>query len=145
MISGKAYNQNPVAIGGVGGSGTRVVAQILQTLGFHLGTDLNRAKDNLWFTFFFKHLDILKISDRLFLERYITFVSATFGLKLTMTHIELINYLASSSLLFNENWYRERSKSILSNKDFVKPIQDWGWKEPNTHIILERLINLVQV
>lgn len=37
---------SPVAIGGVGGSGTRVVASILQELGFFLGENLNQSLDN---------------------------------------------------------------------------------------------------
>ena len=44
----------PVIIGGVGGSGTRVVAEIINLLGFYIGDDLNPAKDNLWFLLLFK-------------------------------------------------------------------------------------------
>src|SRR5581483_5848515 len=44
----------PVAIGGLGGSGTRVVARLLQDLGFYLGADLNDYEDNLWFTLLMK-------------------------------------------------------------------------------------------
>lgn len=40
----------PVAIGGVGGSGTRVFAEILRGFGFYIGDCLNGALDNLWFT-----------------------------------------------------------------------------------------------
>jgi hypothetical protein len=43
-----------VAIGGVGGSGTRIVAQLIKDAGFYLGSDLNSANDNLWFTLLFK-------------------------------------------------------------------------------------------
>lgn len=42
--------RGPVAVGGVGGSGTRVVATLLRELDFYLGGDLNSANDNLWFT-----------------------------------------------------------------------------------------------
>ena len=45
----KKYVIGPVAIGGVGGSGTRVIAEILIQLGFYIGSDLNSANDNLWF------------------------------------------------------------------------------------------------
>ena len=31
----------PVVVGGVGGSGTRVIAQLLKTIGFYMGSDLN--------------------------------------------------------------------------------------------------------
>ena len=39
-----------VSIGGVGGSGTRAVARILELLGYFMGGSLNRSGDNLWFT-----------------------------------------------------------------------------------------------
>ena len=45
---------NPVVIGGVGGSGTRVVAEIIKRLGFYIGDDLDSANDNLWFLLLFK-------------------------------------------------------------------------------------------
>jgi hypothetical protein len=44
----------PVAIRGVGGSGTRLVADIVLELGFYLGADLNYERDNLWFTLLLK-------------------------------------------------------------------------------------------
>src|ERR1700675_795212 len=44
----------PLVIGGIGGSGTRVAAQLLIELGFYLGDDLNPALDNLTSTFLFK-------------------------------------------------------------------------------------------
>ena len=52
----------PVAIGGVGGSGTRLIAQILHEAGFYLGDDLSYAIDNLWFTLLFRRLEILSDS-----------------------------------------------------------------------------------
>jgi hypothetical protein len=44
----------PVAIGGVGGSGTRVIAAIVESLGFDPGANLNRPRDDLTFTVLFK-------------------------------------------------------------------------------------------
>jgi len=43
------YNEGPVAIGGVGGSGTRVIAEIAKVLGIYMGTTVNRANDHLGF------------------------------------------------------------------------------------------------
>ena len=40
----------PVVIGGIGGSGTRVVAQLLQCCDLNMGTDLNESLDDLSFT-----------------------------------------------------------------------------------------------
>jgi hypothetical protein len=44
----------PIVVGGVGGSGTRVIAQILSEIGVYFGADLNRPADNLWFTLLFR-------------------------------------------------------------------------------------------
>jgi hypothetical protein len=41
----------PVAVGGVAGSGTRVIAHLVRELGFYIGDELNGALDNLWFGF----------------------------------------------------------------------------------------------
>ena len=41
------FDSPPIVVAGVGGSGTRVVAEMLQALGIFLGTDLNEARDNM--------------------------------------------------------------------------------------------------
>ena len=56
-------DHSPVAIGGVGGSGTRLIAQLLMELGVYMGSDRNDANDNLWFTLLFKRIEILFASD----------------------------------------------------------------------------------
>jgi hypothetical protein len=57
----------PVAVGGVGGSGTRVVARILQVLGGYMGANLNDSLDNLWFTLLMKR-PALKTKTRIYEE-----------------------------------------------------------------------------
>ena len=44
-----------IAVGGLGGSGTRVLAEILLNSGIYLGSELNIFHDNLLFTRFFKN------------------------------------------------------------------------------------------
>ena len=41
------FETPPIVVGGVGGSGTRLVAKMLQTLGIFIGDDLNHAYDNM--------------------------------------------------------------------------------------------------
>ncbi len=48
------FENGPVIIGGVGGSGTRVLAEIVAMFGFFMGKDLNSAGDNLTYTLLFK-------------------------------------------------------------------------------------------
>lgn len=46
--------KGPVVIGGIGGSGTRIVAEILSRWGFYIGNDLNKFNDKLLYTLLFK-------------------------------------------------------------------------------------------
>lgn len=41
------FDAAPIVIGGVGGSGTRVVAKMVEALGYFVGDDLNEALDNM--------------------------------------------------------------------------------------------------
>ena len=68
--------QAPIAIGGVGGSGTRVIASILKEVGIYIGGDLNHANDNLWFTLLFKHRDALNLNNTEFNKRLAIFEAA---------------------------------------------------------------------
>ena len=43
----RCFESAPVVIGGVGGSGTRVAAEMVESLGFFMGDDLNHAHDNM--------------------------------------------------------------------------------------------------
>jgi hypothetical protein len=49
-----------LAIGGVGGSGTRLFAEAARFAGRRLEGDLNHALDNLWFTFLFKRPELFR-------------------------------------------------------------------------------------
>ena len=53
----------PVIVGGIGGSGTRLVAGLLQIFGYYIGDDLNDSLDNHWFTLLFKRRSILLEND----------------------------------------------------------------------------------
>jgi hypothetical protein len=47
-----------IIVGGVGGSGTRLVSLILQALGVRTGPDFNESLDDLFFTLLFKVREI---------------------------------------------------------------------------------------
>jgi len=55
------YNASPVAISGVGGSGTRVVATLVNNLNIFIGNTVNKANDNLQFV---KARELLSESDQ---------------------------------------------------------------------------------
>ena len=57
-------NNRPITFGGVGGSGTRLFAQIMYLLNIYNGDCINDTEDNLMFTFLFKNRDILLLNDK---------------------------------------------------------------------------------
>ena len=142
---------SPVAVGGVGGSGTRVVTQILLELGFYMGHDLNVACDNLWFTFLFKrprwfaesvadnHQTVLKgfqLFDKLMTGRLslslddlqFIFRAAVAAEQVRLPHRQKIAWVVR----------RLQKMSQARSIDYTKYI-GWGWKEPNTHLYLRYL------
>ncbi|MDP8218930.1 MAG: sulfotransferase [Candidatus Theseobacter exili] len=141
----------PVAIGGCGGNGTRVVALLMQELGYYIGTDRNKADDNLWFTLLFRRKNFfrkrphqieqaLSIFDRTMNGKHIRDISDIVFLMRAVisTSLKGNNYKKSCRGL----WPFKRVSRIL-NKNLYSPSTNtgWGWKEPNTHIYLEHLNN----
>lgn len=131
----------PVAIGGVGGSGTRLVAELLRSLGFHLGSDLNTASDTLWFTLLFKRLEILQCSDEEFDCLTQALVSGLRGGQpLGTATVALVRQLAGHDRPQHDAaWLRQRAESLLAATNQSARPGRWGWKEPNTHVVIERL------
>ena len=128
----------PVAIGGVGGSGTRLVAQILIQLGFNLGEHLNQALDNKWFSFLFKrHRLFGKLSDQTDFDMSVAvFLSATFGGDpLESFHITWLRREFGNGELTN----RKIIALIESSRREKRSPTPWGWKEPNTHLFIDRI------
>lgn len=132
---------DPVVIGGVGGSGTRLIAQCLNELGFFIGHDLNEANDNLWFTLLFKRTEILTSTQEEFNELVeILLKGMTGSSEFTNKQIDLINNLASIDReQHRATWLRKRAHTLLSKKRKMQRNTRWGWKEPNSHIVLDRL------
>ena len=135
------YSDAPVAIGGVGGSGTRLIAQILKELGFYVGSDLNDANDNLWFTLLFKRREVLAESGEQFSQLVDIFLEGMAGDKnFSIAQVKLIKKL---SLIDRPQhpveWLRKRADSLLAKQDNQEKVKYWGWKEPNTHVVINRL------
>jgi hypothetical protein len=136
----------PIAIGGVGGSGTRLVAQFLLNLGFFLGADLNESNDNLWFTLLFKRREILLVRDEEIADLVAVFLESMNGSgSLSASQLELVRGLASANRLAHDaEWLRQRAQSLenWTARQGRAPVP-WGWKEPNTHVVLNRLAPLL--
>lgn len=132
-----------LAIGGVGGSGTRVLASLMSSIGLNMGPDINDAVDNLWFTLLFKTRSVLLETDDELAWRYSVFSERMQGRWPERLAVEI----ASRKRLIQERqkhsaeWLRDRLRSLVEDpvKDAPRP---WGWKEPNTHILIDRILRI---
>ena len=141
-------NQSPIIIGGNGGSGTRVVAEILLRSGVFLGHDLNCSNDNLLFTYLFKHpkdfadnfhaktcpekQSLLKLHEKLFYQRFphprewITFLNAGFK---------------HAKNRYDWKWVRQRWFNLVKPQPDCHNTFFWGWKEPQSIFFLNDINN----
>lgn len=140
MHVGRGRAAPPVAIGGVGGSGTRIGAALLRLLGYEIGSDLNEALDNLWFTLLFKRRSVLLESSAEFRQLAELFFRRLGGSTTTSDRERtLVLRLANGERLQHpRDWLRERATSLLSGPPAGSDGPS-GWKEPNTHVVIERL------
>jgi len=133
----------PVAIGGVGGSGTRLIASILASSGFDIGSDRNPASDNLAFTLLFKQSDLWPLDkNRARIDELIRLFLHTMFYRqdLTKRDKQLIRALAEQPRLNAPvEWLRQRAEALISLPGDAQTPAHWGWKEPNTHIFLPAL------
>lgn len=137
---GADRRHSPVAIGGVGGSGTRVVAEIIKSLGVHIGEDLNESADNLWFTLLFKYREALQLDAAALSDLYRLFRDRMTGGAMPRLAPELQHWLldAHRAGQHERTWLQDRLRS-LSASTMDQPGRPWGWKEPNTHMLIERI------
>lgn len=136
----------PVAVGGVGGSGTRVVASMLRLLGYHLGNDLNAAADNLWFTLLFKRPSAIALEDASLSEMFEVFESAMAGQAPHQgAEPDLRRLVDRECPQHSKEWYGMRASSLrqaLRAEHGQTHPRTWAWKEPNTHFLAGRLLAL---
>ena len=131
-----------LAVGGVGGSGTRVISQFLKEIGYFMGDDLNESYDTLLFTLLFKRQNILTLTEKEFDEILNLFIKImNSDIPLNKDEIKKIELLASRKrTLHDKEWLQQRVENITQNSKHNL----WGWKEPNTHIIIEKLLNKME-
>ena len=146
----------PVAIGGLGGSGTRIFAAILQAAGVHIGDCLNEPLDNLWFAVLFKRAawarapnprppdpNDIATSIRLFQRAMTTGLADRPDGRLSASERTLLAQLRAD--LPPEGSWQCGPKSVhvdnlmTSGPPRVGTDRPWGWKEPNTHVFLPHL------
>ena len=136
----------PVAIGGLGGSGTRLIAGIVRNSGFYIGEALNNSMDNLWFSLLFKRVESIMLTDAEFHTLAGIFLNAmTYRKEFSDEEQALIKVLSTDNRgVFKKEWMMSSADSILSLAEHPHtPNPLWGWKEPNTHIVIDRWISLL--
>ena len=105
-------SQAPVVIGGVGGSGTRIVARIVRRAGYFLGTNVTGAEDAIEFWEFY---------DR-WINRYLLSKEVSLS-------IEERN-------LMDKDWDERVARHRLV---IPEPESLWGWKNPRSIFLLPYL------
>lgn len=145
----------PLAIGGLGGSGTRIVAEILIQAGYFLGPELNLENDNLWFTVLLKRprwfQKVASRKDTRIFTALRILTKAMLGLgSLNLRERFFLNQAAKQMSITGHDaaktgsgaWPFERAQNIklAAKTPLKKSYRGWGWKEPNSHIYLPHLI-----
>jgi hypothetical protein len=154
-----------LAIGGIGGSGTRAIAKLAARAGADMGADLNESLDHLGFTALFKrhalfpterNQDFLREALTLYLQsRGLDVFEADITLTPTLTPRPATTRTITTRLNHflsqlpesrpaeahcewqNTEWLAERVGKLA---DVTSSPQLTGWKEPNTHIVLPYLL-----
>lgn len=126
---------SPIIVGGVGGSGTRVVAKILEESGVFLGNHLNVMKDNLLFLVLESPSRVQWPYERLrpFIE---LFEKLHFGKSLRpMDWLRLILW---KPVRYHQNVYKRNLRYALFSKRMPQK-RPWGWKNGPNHFYLTQL------
>ncbi|HMB44173.1 MAG TPA: sulfotransferase [Luteimonas sp.] len=132
-----------VAVGGLGGSGTRLIATLLTEFGIFLGRDLNKELDNLAFTLLFKRRELLASTDAE-IDSDLRLFATMMTRPCTLTAAGQAHLRQRASEQRSEHpdgWLQARADALIEAPHVpLPPGQLWGWKEPNSHILLPALI-----
>jgi hypothetical protein len=137
MTETSGFRRDIVAIGGLGGSGTRLGAALLQHLGLYIGTDLNDALDNLWYTLLFKRRPMLMEPPdalRRLIELFFARMSGVVDVA-PRDRQRLDAFARDGRPQHPEDWLAHRVETILDGAGSEQTGRRWGWKEPNTHVL----------
>lgn len=129
-----------ITISALGGSGTRVVAQILINIGIYMGDELNHANDNLIFTRLFKNPEWVKNATKEdWKSRLAIFEKYMIQGKLSMPKLKKLFIASINNPTYSSNYqffFRMIRKKKLISKNKI-----WGWKEPNTQHFIPQINN----
>lgn len=139
--SGVDISESPIAVGGVGGSGTRLIAGLLRDAGVFMGDHLNDANDLLWFTLLFKYEGVHDIDDDRFDQLVDVLAAGLTGGRYNDAHAreEVARLAGQARPQHPADGLCATAESLLAAVDQPAHNRRWGWKEPNTHVVIERL------
>jgi len=120
-----------------------MLAQLLRETGYFIGSDLNDANDCLWFTLLFKRREILVEPRRNFDRLIDLFFCRMRGARPTDEDTQrlIVSLAREVRPQHPPEWLAKRAKSFL-NGDDAGLSGLWGWKCPNTHIVIERMLEV---
>ena len=140
-------DQAPVVVGGVGGSGTRVIARLLSDAGVDMGSDLNGSLDDLTFTALFKRKQLWPLAAHIseltvLLQTYLSARGHPTPPQTTPEQHARRARRVLESIGLEDSWVEagtleERRKTLVQ---VAQASGSWGWKEPNCHIFLPYLL-----
>jgi len=136
---------SPVFIGGIGGSGTRVFAGVLEKLGYFMGGNCNPARDTLWFKLLLPTKLLLHWDEGEFLERSTVLVTAlSGGTQNDLDPHRVVKLCCDSASEFAKRSVFEETLDGLLVQLFANKVmtqKGWGWKAPKSHLWAEPLLN----
>jgi hypothetical protein len=131
-----------IAVGALGGSGTRAVADLLSGAGVFLGHEINKSNDTLTFTRLFK--DTKWFATRKpdsFAQRFDLFEKLMLRRSMSVSDV----FSAYGTMRANHTWKTAPAywiKLFIANVLPERSLDLWGWKEPNTQMYAEELLTL---
>ncbi len=132
----------PVVIGGLGGSGTRLVISLMRRMGVFVGGEMNESLDNLWFSLLFVRRSILLKSDRDMERLCWIFTNAMrHGVEVSTELREMLDEARNNDRtpVLPPELLEGAVESLLRVPAKDRRHEHWGWKEPNSHILLPQL------
>lgn len=147
-------SNSPVVIGGLGGSATRVYARLLRHAGFHIGADLNDACDCAWATLLLKRrYELLEDRELAAVAMGLLRRKLSTGGRMTRAERGLL-WRTASEVSRHGHGYRGEGKGLwpwrtaarlaLARPPRAGTHRGWGFKEPNTHVLLEQLASNIE-